>query len=300
MALLARGILRLEINTSMAFSTTSPDNFVLTPEQIGEPLLAMLVQDSVAVGVTTNVRTSSISYRVPVVAGDPTASWLDELEEIGLSDPTVGEAEVTPSKLGVITKISRELVDDSDGVAVNLVAAGVSRELSRKIDQAFFTPTPIAKAPEGLHSIPEPVIQVVEAQTFANLDPFEEAIMRSEQVGGRITSFVANPSTALELATLKESSGSNRSLLQPDPTQPTRKTISGVPLVTSPYVEEGTVWAIPGASVMTVVRTPFELATSEDVYFTQYAIAIRATARVGFLFPHAAAIVRIGPAVQSS
>ncbi len=102
-----------------------------------------------------------------------------------------------------------------------------------------------------------------------------------------MTAFVGDPASVLKLTTLKEATGSNRPLLGADVTVPTRRTIHGVPLFSSPYVEAGMVWAIPSQAAFSVIRTPAELAASEHgAAFVSYSVLVRIVQRIGFLFPH--------------
>ena len=128
---------------------------------------------------------------------------------------------------------------------------------------------------------------------WANLDPFAAALANAEGFGLAVDSFVANPADALILATLKESASSQRALLTPDPTQPSKRLIQGVPLFVSSAVTPGTVWGIPRVRAILVRRNDVDLAVDRSAYFTSDRTAIRATMRVSFAFPHAAAIQKI-------
>ena len=117
--------------------------------------------------------------------------------------------------------------------------------------------------------------------------------MLAGNVGAELTSFVANPATALILANLKDQTGSGRPLLQADPTKPTRRMIFGVPVLTSPEAPVGTIWGMSAARVTTVVRRDAEVKADRSVFFTSDRVAVRATCRIGFGFPHTAALIRI-------
>ena len=95
------------------------------------------------------------------------------------------------------------------------------------------------------------------------------------------------------LAKLKVETGSNLPLLGADPTQATKRNVLGFPLLASSAVTAGTVWGLPKVRAMVVQRTNVELAVDRSAYFTSDRTAIRATMRVGFAFPHAAAVQKI-------
>jgi HK97 family phage major capsid protein len=117
------------------------------------------------------------------------------------------------------------------------------QSLRRKVDAAWFANTTV-NGPSGL-SIITPSNVYASAAGFTNVDAFLEAVAAAENVGAKVNTFVASPATALDLARLKESTDSNRNLLQPDPTQPGRRVVAGVPLLVSPDAPDNVVWGIP-------------------------------------------------------
>ena len=126
------------------------------------------------------------------------------------------------------------------------------------------------------------------------MDWAEEAKSLVETAHSTLTAFVAHPDTALTLATIKEQTGSNKSLLSGgDPTAPTSRTISGVPLYTSPEVAADTVWGISMQHSLFVLRQDASVVTDGSAFFTSDRVAVRATLRVTFAFPHPAAVVKV-------
>lgn len=268
---------------------------ILTPEEVGQLVVQPLTEDSVAGRVLTVVTMSANSkdYRIPVVTADPSASWVSEGAEIVPSDQTVQETVVSPSKLAGLSIVSSELANDSTPAALNTIGDGLVRDLTRKLDQALFTAT-TTNGPSGLPSVSG--VQTVSAgASYGNVDAFSDAIYLAAQANATVTSFVTNPATAMALSKVKEQTGSNKPLLQADPTQPGQRQILGVPLITSPYVSTtgNAVWAISGAYSYLVIREDAEVETDTSVYFSSDRVAIRAKLRVGFGFPHPASIVKI-------
>ena len=130
-------------------------------------------------------------------------------------------------------------------------------------------------------------------RVLSNLDPFAQAISLAENVGATITSFCLNPADLLTLAVLKDQTGSNRPLLGTDPTAPTKRTALGIPLIPTPAVKVGTIWGVPKDRVMIVVREGATLDVDRSAYFSSDRVGVRAIMRVGFGFPHAAAVTRL-------
>lgn len=272
----------------MALTTTGGAG-ILTPEQVGELVIRPLMAESVAAQVSTVIQTTSHDFRVPIVAEDPSAAWTAEGEEILTSDPTITEVTVTPSKLAGLVVVSNELAADSSPAALQVVGDGLVRDLRRKLDSAYFGNTTL-NGPAGLGSLSTATVDAGPAWT--DLDWAAEAQAAAEDLYAPLTAFVANSATALVLANLKDETGSNRPLLQSDPTQPTTRTIRGVPLFVSPSVEDDTVWGVSAAHSILVMRQDASVVTDTSAFFTSDRVAVRATLRVGFGYTHPAAIVK--------
>lgn len=271
--------------------TTSGGASILTPEEVGALVIRPLLEQSVAAQVSTIVQTSSHDFRIPIVAADPTAGWTAEGAEITASDPTITEVVVTPRKLAGLTVISNELAADSSPAALQVVGDGLVRDLKRKVDAAYFGNTTV-NGPSGLGSLTTATVDAGDAWT--NLDWAEAAKSAAETVHADLTAFVASPATALALAELKElPTGSNKALLGADPTKPTSRVISGLPLYTSPAIADGTVWGIPQQHSMFVLRQDATVVTDTSVYFTSDRVAVRATLRVSFGFTYPGAVVKV-------
>lgn len=69
--------------------------------------------------------------------------------------------------------------------------------------------------------------------------------------------------------------------------------IGGVPLYVSPAVTTGVVWGIPKDRVVVALRDDTRLEVDRSVFFTSDRVAVKATMRVGFAFPHPAAVIKI-------
>lgn len=57
------------------------------------------------------------ALRVPLVTADPSAAWVNEGEEIPLSEAELGEVETAYRKVAGLTVVSRELAKDSEPAA---------------------------------------------------------------------------------------------------------------------------------------------------------------------------------------
>ena len=256
---------------------TTDNKIVLAPDTVQSLLVQPVTTGSVASQVANVITTPSHTTRFPRLTADPTAAWTAEGEEIVPSDPTVDEVLVIPSKVAGLVVTTTEMTNDATTEAINEIGNGLVRQITNSIDAAVFG-NESAPAPAGLGSISPTELTVA---TLDNLD------------WATLTTFVAHPDDALTLAKLKESTGSARGLLQPDPTAPTNRTVAGVPLLTSNHVTKGQIWGIPANAANLVIRDTAEVVADNSVFFTSDRVAIRATMRVGFGFVFEESIVRV-------
>jgi HK97 family phage major capsid protein len=270
---------------------SSDANQTFLPEAAAELIVRPVEAASLAVTVSTVVRTAAHKLRVPIVTDDPTAAWTAEGAPITESNPTLGEEVIAFSKVAGLTVVSRELANDSSPAAAQIVGDGLARDIARQIDAAYFANT-TANAPDGLESLT--TSQVTTAAASWTLDTFTEAIFKAEAEGVTPDAFCFNPADAETLSKLKTATGSNVPLLQPDPTRPGRRQIAGIPMRVSTAVAAGVAWAIPTSRVIVAIRDDVTLDVDTSAYFKTDQVAVRATMRVGFGYPHPLAIVRIG------
>ncbi|BDB43847.1 MULTISPECIES: phage major capsid protein [Mycobacterium] len=277
-------------------NTTVNSTSILTPEQVGELVIKPLLAQSVAAQVSTVVRTDSNQYRVPIVAADPDTSWTPEGTEITADDLDLAELVITPKKVAGLTVVSNELLADSSEDAAKLVGSRLVNSLRRKVDAAYFS----ASTPNGPSGVPSLVGNGVTngftgtANAFgSNLDVFGDLASQVEIAGGKLTAWAVNPFYGALLGKIKEATGSNKPLLGPDPSQQYRRVVGGVPVLHTPDIASAVMWGITKEYSLFVLRQDADVQVDSSAFFTSDRTAIRCTLRVGFGFPHPAAIAQL-------
>ncbi|OBB76809.1 phage major capsid protein [Mycobacterium sp. 852014-52144_SCH5372336] len=272
---------------------------ILKPEEVHDLIVQPTQEASVAMQTATVIPTSTREFRFPVITDDVAAGWYDEGEDINLTDPEVDAVVAVPKALKSLTKVSRELAEDSSPEATALVGQSVARDIARKVDQAWFAAS-TAKGPAGLRSLIGTAGAVV-GGNYANSDPFAEAISAIEQTGSTPTAFVGSAGTVLSLSKLKKATDSNEPLLSPNlatgATQRIERQMLGVRLWTVPdtVLDEDEVWAYDRSKVFVVLRKDVDLQVDPSFFFGSDSLAVRCVMRVDFAFPHPQSVVRIGP-----
>jgi HK97 family phage major capsid protein len=283
----------------MSLLSTNDGQNILAPADIQSLVIQPLLAAAVCTQVSSIVQTASNSTRFPIVVTDPTTGWTAEGAEINVTDPNLDELEVTPKKLAGLTVVSNELMADSDPSALEVVGAGLVRDLQTRLDAAYFGNT-VANGPSGVESLANS--QTTVTVFDGTLDVFAEAISLAENAGvlavDPVTglpgmSFVGNPTDVLTVSTAKTATNSNEPLLGPDATAPTKRAILGVPLFSSPAVTQGAMWLVPRSKAFVVLRTDPQVVADTSAYFSSDRTGIRCVLRVGFGFPHQEAIIKV-------
>jgi HK97 family phage major capsid protein len=276
--------------------TTAPGSGapILSAEQVEQLVELPLRNESVAMRTSNVITTRAHSVRVPTLVSDVTnVGFVLEGTEVPIGEAGLGEVDIVPAKTNAATVLSREIIADSEPGALTLVGQSLVATLVKVIDTAYFAAS-TTNGPAGLLSITPTLIDAGDA--WATLDAFEAAKSNAEQHGTVVDNFVCNPTTALKLATLKANTGvgSNVPLLQPDPTAPASRTISGVPLLVTPAIATNDlVWALPKNRIAFALREGITVEKDSSVFFTSQRVCLMATARCAWKVLDALAISKI-------
>lgn len=260
-----------------------------TPEDYGKIVDLVLAEKSIAFQAGTKVPTSSETWRTPMLTGDPSVAWYAENSEISLADPTNSELVITPKKVAGRTQISNEAAEDTNPAAKEQVGHALSRAIAKKIDAAFFGNT-VSNGPSGLLSLSG--VNVVDTGTILwdSLDPIHEAKYAALADGANLTHIVLAPDLALALAKAKETSESNKGLVD---NVGDGVTLAGLRVLVSTDVASGNAWAVDNSQIFVVQRTGTKVVTDPSVAFGYDAVQVRATARVSWGFANPAGVVRL-------
>src|SRR5690606_31222380 len=214
----------------------------LSPTDYGTLILDGVAGVSSAFQAFDVVRTDRQALNLPVLTGVGNATWTAETEEIVPDDASYAEQTITPRKLSVMRVFSNEVDGDSQGLVGNAVVAEINRALALAVASAVFGTGNTAPAPAGLGSLTGLATAM---WSGTDLDCFIEASSNAGVYGLALRNYVMNPVDFLNVAVLKESTGSARNLVEPSAVQGTARVINGVPVLLSSGVPEGTAYAIP-------------------------------------------------------
>ena len=115
------------------------DGGYLVPDEFENQLIQKLHQENVLRSISHVIQTSSGDHKIPVVASEGTASWLDEEAAYTESNSSFGQVTLGAHKLGTLIKVSDELLNDSAFDLTNYISTEFARRLGDAEEEAFLT-----------------------------------------------------------------------------------------------------------------------------------------------------------------
>ena len=115
------------------------DGGYLVPDEFENQLIQKLHQENVLRSISHVIQTSSGDHKIPVVASEGTASWLDEEAAYTESNSSFGQVTLGAHKLGTLIKVSDEFLNDSAFDLTNYISTEFARRLGDAEEEAFLT-----------------------------------------------------------------------------------------------------------------------------------------------------------------
>ena len=99
---------------------TNRTNIAL-PSELSEEIMRKTQEESAVMQLARGIRLSGRGETIPVILGDPEASWVAETDKKPVSNPTISSKLMTPYKLAVIVPFSLEFRRDARALYDELV-----------------------------------------------------------------------------------------------------------------------------------------------------------------------------------
>ena len=222
-----------EMKNALQVGTDSEGGY-LVPDEFEKSLIAGLKLANVIRANAHVFTTSSGSHKIPVVASNGTAAWLEEEGAFTPSDDSFGQVQLDAHKVGTLIKVSEELLADSAFDLESYIRAEFVRRIGDKEEEAFLVgngtnkPTGILNATGGGQvGVTAASASTITADELIDLYYSLKAPYRKNAV------WVLNDSTMKIIRKLKD--GSGQYLWQPALKDGESNTILGRPYFTSPY-----------------------------------------------------------------
>lgn len=118
-----------------------PDGGFLVPDEFENQLIQKLQEANVLRTISHVIQTNSGEHKIPVVASEGTAAWLDEEAAYTESNTQFSQISLAAHKLGTLIKVSEELLNDSAFDLMTYLSGEFGRRLGNAEEQAFLTGT---------------------------------------------------------------------------------------------------------------------------------------------------------------
>jgi len=259
------------------FSTEAVNDLVVTP----------LFRTSVALAALRTVPVRGTSVWLPTVSSG-TASWYSDLDEIAESGAAAAEVEITPRKVAALRTVSNESAADAS--AASILGQALVSELAMAVDKGAFT----GSGPKGPLGFPGIVGPSTVVGAPDDLDVFIDAIAAVEAAGGQAGAIFLNPSTWAALSKIKSTAGGSLPVLSPSVAGAVTRSLYGVPVHVSQFVDAAVAWVVDVERTAAFVRMPFNVAVDTSSAFTRDGVQVRATGRVEIASMYPLTVCRIG------
>lgn len=273
---------------------------ILRPEDVWALLVEPALEIAIASDVTRTVRMSSPSIRVPRVTSDPEAAWVAEGAEIPHGQPQWDDVDLYAEKLALLSSITNEAARDSSPAAQDEIGRSLGRALARKLDTTLVSGGHVVDGAtvREIVGLAQVAATDLPGGTLGGGTAFEpsdwlNAQAVAESRGVRITSWVMNPSTKVDVLVSSLQITDASQLVGVEPSNSGRAGILGSSIITHPAVPLGTVYGVPSERVILGIRDEAEIDFDGSVYFSSWRTAVRAVMRAAFGWTDPAAVVRI-------
>ncbi|MFE1090584.1 phage major capsid protein [Streptomyces albidoflavus] len=268
-----------------------------TPAEYSKNFVDLMAPASVVLSSgVIRVSTKAGEWKTPRITADYTPGFVGELADLPQGGFANDLLTVVPKKIATSDMLSNELVNDSDRLSLNPVAKSMLRSIALGFDKEALTGTGAGDGFVGLTNTAGIQTQsFVNAELeYADLAPFAEAIGLLEEVNATASVFIMNPARWAQLVGIKDSTG--RQLLSAGAgsgTEGINRSILGVPVKVTPYVDGNTVLAYDASEVYAVVNQDARFETSDQAGFFQDGLGVRAIMRAAIAVPNPAAVVKM-------
>jgi len=164
------------------------------------------VPDILSAGIIDRLRASSTVFKagarvVPLtsdtnyiakVLTDPTPAWRSEAGSIAESDPTFGRVTLTPRSLGVIIKVSRELIEDSLNISTALPQV-IAQAMAAEVDRVALMGSGTPPEPEGVANFGSLTANAFAGGTLTGYTPFIQARTALRTANSDVTAYIMHP-----------------------------------------------------------------------------------------------------------
>jgi HK97 family phage major capsid protein len=226
---------------------TNTQGGYLVPEIWASKIYDLIVAKSTAIQLCEQVTMTSDTLYFPKVTAASTAYFTDEAGTITASQPTFGQLVLHPKKVAALSRLSSEVMEDSNPSIMNIVTQRLAEDIALKIDYEIYNGTTSTGGFNGMRdTTADTAILTYAVGGEISTDALSNAIEKMQSQNIEPTDLVIHPKLLNKLRKLKTSTTSNEPLLN-------MTTFGSAPL------GNGVVGKIWGINVILTTQLPTDL-----------------------------------------
>jgi HK97 family phage major capsid protein len=173
------------------------------PDVLSSKILDIARAKSQAIGRMTTVPMESSNLTVPKWLTDPAVSWRGEGDAFALADPTLGATTLNAKSLGVVTKVSLELLMDAGPMMDRELAGIFASAVATEWDRVALVGTGTNNEPRGILNTTG-VTSTALTGAPANYDFLVDAYGVVQDNNYDVQAAISSPRVGRQLAKLKD------------------------------------------------------------------------------------------------
>ena len=226
---------------------TNTQGGFLVPEIWAAKIYDIILAKSTAIQLCEQITMTSDTLFFPKVTAASTAYFTAEAGTITASQPTFGQLVIHPQKVAALTRLSTEVMEDSNPSVMNVVTQRLAEDIALKIDYEIYNGTTSTAGFNGMRdTTADTAISTIAVGGEITTDKISDAIEKLQTQNIEPTDLIIHPKLLNKLRKLKTSTTSNEPLLN-------MVTFGSVPLA------NGVVGKIWGINVILTTQLPANL-----------------------------------------
>jgi HK97 family phage major capsid protein len=272
---------------ALSEGTDSAGGYTVPTVLAGEMIDRLRAESVMVAAGARTVPLTSDNLSIAKLATDPTPAFRAENAAIAESDPTFSSVTLTPRSLAVMTKVSRELFEDSLNLESELPRI-LSVAMAKEMDRIGLLGSGSAPEPRGISNQSGIGTTALDAAltSYAPLLAAQTGILSAN--AGPVSAMIMHPRDAGDLAGLTDTT--NQPLNAP-------ATLSGIPMLTTTAIptdggtgsNESTIFVGNFSHVMIGVRSGVRVDVLRERYADSHQYGLVAHMRFDIAVQHAAA-----------
>ena len=179
----------MAITTPIDMSTGTTG--VVLPKDVSSEILAKAQEASAVMSLATPITLPGPGLTIPVITGDPEASWVGETEAAPVSKSSISSKYMKSYKLSLIELFSREFTRDLPALYDELIAR-LPGSMGKKFDETIFTGTTPGTGFDVLSDATQ-TVKITDNAAGKTYDAFLDADELVAAADGQVNAYVLSP-----------------------------------------------------------------------------------------------------------